>query len=120
MKRLPEMSRLDRLAWSDPPPGGYPRPYQRHSETSRSAAESITDKALNDGQQRVLDALRNAAGGLTDEQGIDATGLSPSTYRPRRIELVQLGFVEKSGRTELTRAARKADVYVVTGKGRAE
>ena len=91
-------------------------PYQAHSETSREAAKSISRRTLSNLHRIVYRAL--CSGGLTDEQGIDATGLSPSTYRPRRIELCDQGYVAKSGRREATRSGRMADVYVVTEKGR--
>ena len=91
-------------------------PYQTHSETSRAAAESISRRALSNLHRIVYRAL--CKGGYTDEQGIDATGLSPSTYRPRRIELCEQGYVAKSGRRAATRSGRMADVYVVTEKGR--
>lgn len=87
-------------------------PAQRDSATSRAAARQIAHE-LPRLQKLVYDAIR-AAGerGLTDEQGIMYTSLSPSTYRPRRIELVTKGSVIDSGKTQLTRSKRKATVWV--------
>jgi hypothetical protein len=63
-------------------------------------------------QKIVLDAISAAATGLTDEEGIDVTGLPASTYRPRRIELQRRGKVRDSERTRLTRAGRKSVAWV--------
>ena len=64
----------------------------------------------------VLAAIQRAGeDGLTDEEGIAATGIGPSTYRPRRIDLATKvgGFrVRDSGRTRLTKSGRKAVVWV--------
>jgi hypothetical protein len=54
--------------------------------------------------------------GATDEEIQGALKLSPNTERPRRIELVEQGAVEKSGITRLTSSRRKAAVWVATGK----
>lgn len=91
-------------------------PHQRHSPTSRDAAEAILPRT---GSLRrvVLDAIRQAgADGLTDEEGIDATGLSPSTYRPRRVECCEMGFVGDRGLRRRTRSGRQAVAWCVTSK----
>jgi predicted transcriptional regulator len=89
-------------------------PHQRTSETSREAAERIAPAAptLRD---RVLGVLR-AAGleGLTDEEITLRLGMSPSTQRPRRIELVAAGLVRDSGRTRHTASGRRATVWIAT------
>ena len=92
--------------WDEPP-------CQRHSATSRAAAEDILG-ALPRLRRLVLDALVAAgAGGLTDEEGIDRTGLGPSTYRPRRVELWQAGLVRDSGKTRRVRSGKQAVVWEV-------
>lgn len=90
-------------------------PRQRHSRTSTAAADSIQHE-LPRLQAQVYSAIKEAGSrGLTDEEGIDVTGLSPSTYRPRRIELqTKRGIVKDSGRTRLTRSKRSAVVYVAS------
>ncbi len=107
------MSRQDPAHWSD----GYPRPAQRHSETSVAAAESISDRSLGDLHRKVYAYLLRT-GGATDEAGINALGMSPSTYRPRRRELELDGFVRDSGAKWKTASGRAAVVWVVTEKGR--
>lgn len=87
-----------------------PPPAQRHSATSVEAAEGIKPDASRL-RALVLSAIVSG-GGLTDEEGIERTGLSPSTYRPRRVELVQAGRVADSGGTRPTRSGRKAAVWV--------
>jgi hypothetical protein len=65
----------------------------------------------------VLDYItKKEADGATDEEIQVALKLSPNTERPRRIELVAQGLVEKSGITRLTSSRRKAAVWVATGK----
>jgi hypothetical protein len=89
-------------------------PAQSHSDTSVAAAQAIKPNA-NRLRMLVLEAIRAAgADGLTDEEGIAATQLSPSTYRPRRIESVQAGLVVDSGRTRKTASGRSAVVWFST------
>lgn len=91
-------------------------PAQRHSATSVAAADDIKPSA-NRLRAVVWAAIGGAADGLTDEEGIDLTGLPPSTYRPRRVEGVQAGRVADSGRTRPTRSGRKAVVWVGVNGG---
>jgi hypothetical protein len=65
----------------------------------------------------VLDYItKKEVEGATDEEIQVALNLSPNTERPRRIELVAQGLVEKSGITRFTSSHRKAAVWVATGK----
>lgn len=96
-----------------PPPDDDP-PAQWHSRTSTQAADAIKPDASRL-RSLVLVAIRERDG-LTDEEGTDATGLPPSTYRPRRVELVQSGLIRDSGRTRPTRSGRKAVVWVAAGQ----
>ncbi len=88
-----------------------PPPAQVHSATSWHASYAIEPKA--DTLRRVvLEYIRSRGpAGATDEEGIDATGIPASTYRPRRVELLVPGLVIDSGRTRLTRSRRKAVVW---------
>lgn len=81
-----------------------------YSQTSRAAAEAIRPDTSRL-RALVLGAIEEH-GGLTDEEGIDATGIAPSTYRPRRIELVQRGLVADSGHERKTRSGRWAVVWI--------
>lgn len=75
-------------------------PYQRHSETSRAAAEAIAPK-LNALQQKVLDYIRSqGAHGSTDNEAQAALGMSGSTERPRRIELTKAGLLVAAGKRD--------------------
>lgn len=97
-----------------PPPLFAPPPAARHDHpaTSHAAAASV---APITGQQRqaVFEAIAAAAYGLTDEEGITATGISASAYRPRRVELVGAGVVKDSGQTRKTVSGRSAIVWRV-------
>lgn len=90
----------------------FDAPAVAHSTTSRAAAEAIQPSAETL-RGKVLAYLRET-GGATDEQGIEATGMGGSTWRPRRVELVVRGLVRDSGKTRLTRSGRKAVVWVAT------
>lgn len=83
-------------------------PYQRHSATSRDAAESVTTAEKD--RDRVLKYIRIAYG-ATDEQIATALCMNPSTARPRRVELVRQGLIVDSGRTRLTASGRAATVW---------
>src|SRR5262245_33899466 len=103
-----------------PPPssGPYARPpAQRHSRTSVQAAQTIEPLA-GTLRGRILAELR-AAGkeGLTDEELQERLAMGPSTQRPRRIELVEAGFVRDSGRTRPAKSGRAATVWVAVEKG---
>ena len=97
---------MQRLIDFDQPPS------VRSSATSIAAAESIKPSAARLRQQ-VLEHIREC-GGCSDEQGMEATGLQPNTYRPRRCELVDCGQVIDSGRKALTRSGRSAVVWIAT------
>lgn len=87
-------------------------PAQRHSATSQAAAAGIEHR-LNELETTVMDAISGATDGLTDNEGVDKTGLDGSTYRPRRVRLVELGLVADSGRSRKTESGRMATVWVV-------
>lgn len=91
--------------------------FQNHSETSRSAARSIAPQ-IGPMQRRVLETLSDLDG-ATDEEIIALTRLSPSTARPRRIELVEKGLARDSGLKKPTASGRPATIWRATDKGRA-
>lgn len=87
-------------------------PYQRHSETSRAAAESKKDAAPTE-KARVLAFLRERGPqGATDEEMQLHLRMPSSTQRPRRVELVKRGDVASEGCTRRTVSGRKATVWV--------
>lgn len=94
----------------DAPTRQAPAPAQRGSPTSVEAARLI-EPVLGRFERMVLEHIRSS-GGSTDQEGINATALDPSTYRPRRVKLVDLGLVRDSGGTRPTKAGRHAVVWV--------
>jgi hypothetical protein len=88
-----------------------PPPYQRHSPTSKAAADSMRPFIVNTQHQAILDAL-TAYGPLTDEELQEATNLSPNSERPRRVELWRAGKLVQRGQgvTRAGRAAARWDV----------
>jgi len=88
-------------------------PFQRHSDTSYGAAESIVEPS---GRLRdLVYGCIHEAGllGCTDEEVQIALDMNPSTQRPRRVELVKDGMVRDSGRVRQTRSGRNAVVWVL-------
>jgi len=105
---MSEQGRLFDLSSPDCPP------CQHGSPTSVAAAEAIRPH-LGAAQKVVLDFIRSKGEhGATDEEIADGLCMSPSTSRPRRIELVAKGLVADSGKTRETKALRHAVVWVVT------
>lgn len=89
-----------------------PPPAQRHSETSMQAAEKI-EKPAAALRRAVFEAIAESPDGLTDEEGIEKTGIQPSTYRPRRVELIRSGHIVDSGRQRKTASGRNAVVWSI-------
>lgn len=83
-----------------------------HPETSHDAADEI--ESVSGRQRRIVYlAIAQAENGMTDEEIQRATGLNPSSERPRRVELCDAGKVVDSGTTRPTSAKRKAIVWKV-------
>ena len=112
------MSREDPAHWSG---DYYPATpgYQKHSATSKAAAESIAPK-LGRLHEYVLSVFkqvyRDSGGGLTDEvlDGYFAPFIAAKTLRPRRIELTAQGYLNDSGRTRTTASGRQATVWIIS------
>jgi hypothetical protein len=105
----------DRKPWQ-----GGPAPYDLYdgtppheqAGTSHEAAELIRAD-VNRLQAQAFAAIATAPQGLTDEEGIDVTGMPANTWRPRRRELELLGRIRYEG-TRATRAGRRAKVWWVS------
>ena len=86
--------------------------FQRHSETSRTAALEIETSAKTL-RAKVLGFIRISGDyGATDEELQVALEMNPSTQRPRRVELVEKGLVVDSGKKRKTKSNRSATVWV--------
>jgi hypothetical protein len=88
-------------------------------ETSRSAAV-LAEPRTGTNRRAVLDAVAAVARdprtvGLTDVEIQRATGLNPNSARPRRVELVDGGWLADSGRTR-EHFGREHTVWVLTDK----
>lgn len=92
-------------------PAGCAAPFVRGSATSKAAAESLSEEAMNALQRRVLQFIRDRGEeGATDEECQRELGMNPSTQRPRRGELASAGLIVESG-TRLTSSRRRATVW---------
>jgi hypothetical protein len=91
--------------------------FQRHSPTSRAAAELLTPTTINACQRKVLAYLADHPDGATDEEMQLGIPMSPSTQRPRRIELVAKGMIVQAGEGK-TRSGRRAVKWQITAASR--
>ena len=82
------------------------------SATSAAAARSVADRVESDAV-RILDWLRRA-GGATNEQVSEATGIFYPTCCARMNGLWKAGKVRKSNRTRMTTRLREATVWEPT------
>jgi len=80
------------------------------SITSAASADSLSGKALNALQRRVLEFI--AWRPSTDEEIATELSMNPSTVRPRRIELAGRGLIVEDG-TRRTASGRMACVWRV-------
>jgi len=88
-----------------------------HPETAVDAAFAVMPRT---GTQRmaVLEAIRRAEAGLTDEEVRDLTGIRYSSECARRQELEKGGWVMASGLRRFTSSGQQAIVWVMTPRGR--
>ena len=105
------------------------------SETSNEAARKI-EPARGTLRAKVLETIRNPRryrvtfgrvddthysevareeiAGVTDEEGCELSGIPASTWRPRRVELVEMNLVVDSGVRRKTRSGRDAVVWIAS------
>ena len=105
--------------------GAYPArlydgtPPHERAATSHAAAVAILP-SQGTLRRRVFELICAAEPrGLTDEQGIAISGMAANTWRPRRVELVQLGLIRHEGerRTSSGRMAQIWRACVVSANG---
>jgi hypothetical protein len=97
-----------------PSGSGSTLPFQPHSGPSRQAARAGKAHAASQ-RDRVLVYLKSrGAEGGTDEEGALALAMNPSTYRPRRVELVRAGSVADSGATRRGLSGSRMSVWIAT------
>lgn len=81
-------------------------PFVSHSETSRAAAKAIAPKA-GTLRYKVLQWIRDRGEyGSTDEETQEGLAMRASTQRPRRVELMEAGYVKDSGRRRKSDATK--------------
>ena len=88
------------------------RPVGKDSMSKEAAETSVATYTTQ--AKRVLEHIHSSADGMTDEEGQDQLGIAGNSYRPARVALVRLGFVEKSGKTRKTHSGSSANVWVCT------
>jgi len=107
----------------EPPDTNHLGRFQAHSATSRNAALAVYPRTGTQ-RARVLNYLRSARDGRTDEEIATGLAMNPSSVRPRRIELVTGGwaramFTAAGAPVERrTRAGVDAQVWEATNAAR--
>lgn len=86
-----------------------------HPETSFAAAARVLGKS-GSGRRRVMELL--ASYDLTDEEMASMLHMSPNTQRPRRVELVDNGYVVATGERRQTISGARSIVWTATDAGR--
>jgi hypothetical protein len=98
--------------------GKFHGPQAGAPETERQAAAGVYPRS---GTKRlaVLAALAGAGqAGLTDFEGAAETGIYLYTYAPRRVELLDDGWLEDSGLRRPTSSGKMAAVWRLSPQGR--
>ena len=94
-------------------PGLHQRPGDAAETQRRSAYEVMP--ATGTWRRRVLRAIwQRGEDGATDDELQVLLDLNPSTERPRRVELVDGGWIEDSSRRRRTRSGHSAVVWTLT------
>lgn len=89
-----------------------PLPYIRGSRTSAGAAKDAEHEAPSKRVQVLALLLHRGEAGCTDHQIQETLDMPPSTARPRRVELVDMGLVVGSGKRRETPYGSEATVWV--------
>ena len=89
--------------------------YVAKSPTSREAAW-FAEPFANSKREKIFLYLLRSNNGATDHEIQREVNIQPSTERPRRGDLVDVGLVEDSGRTRKTASGRQAVVWVACDK----
>lgn len=91
-------------------------------DTARAAALAALPTA-GQNRRRVLDAIAGSGvhlPGMTDREIAEATGLPENSVRPRRVELVEGGWIEDSGGRRDHGGRTPWAVWKLTDKGRSQ
>jgi hypothetical protein len=86
----------------------YERPFQKHSDTSRDAAESMRPTAATLREAVFNYLFGRGSDGATDEEIQIDLDMAGNTERPRRRELQEAGKVRDSGMRRTTKTGRQA------------
>lgn len=86
--------------------------YQRTGQSGTSRVAAVEAVPLTGKSRIAVYQCIQRLGGATDEEIQRTLDMNPSTQRPRRVELVDAGLIEDSGRTAPTRSGRPAVVWV--------
>ncbi len=98
-------------------PGASPRS-GRPYDTDRVAALEVMPRTGTQ-RRRVLAAIADSPGGLTDHELAEKTGLYLYSAAPRRTELLRGGWVRDSGARRTTPLGSEAVVWTLTDAGAA-
>lgn len=99
---------------------------ERHAYVARAARQTSRDAGARafprsaTNRFRVLESIATGGPvGRTDDEVIVRTGLAHQSVGPRRLELLEGGWIEDSGRKRATRTGAQAIVWVLSQDGQA-
>jgi len=105
-----------------PDPKVGPRPAARRARRGDPATAhdaALAEHRLSEHRWRALMRLNFAAGaGLTDFELAERTGLAQTSVGKRRLELVEMGYVEMATGSRPAPSGRAAQVWRITPTGR--
>ena len=87
-------------------------PAQRHSRTSREAAEAIKPHVASIRERVYLYVM--AHGPCTDQSIAIGLDLAENTVRPRRVELMAQGAIRADAELGVTSSGRRANRWVTS------
>lgn len=87
-------------------------PYQKGSDTSKAAAESIRAYAPNQREKVFNFIVASKNHGCIDQDVVDKLGIPMQSVNPRRGELVKLGLIIDSRRVRRTKSGRMSAVWI--------
>lgn len=90
------------------------------SDTMRRAARLVMPRTGTQRRKVLEDIAFGADYGRTDEECQMRTGLDANTERPRRIELVEMGWICDSRLRRTTSSGSQAAVWILSEAGREE
>lgn len=87
---------------------GHDHPRTSHAAAARALPRTGTQRAA------VLRYISERPFGATDDEIAAGLGIPGNSVRPRRVELAEAGWIERSGKTRRNAYGNECDVWVAS------